>query len=277
MTKTMFRTIVGIALIVAALSCAWMLRCELIASFKTGIDLYADDTDFFNLSGTNPIDTEFPASLGIFAGDMVNQEYKFYYIIPVYSGEELYWIGLEVAEEDRAVMEQITGVTYSFLAEEDVRPGEVSIQKQGILKKLDAQKYQYMLETFREIGFYESEQEMEEHVLPLYISTGDPREAREMFLFFLGLFVAGVMLVIIQFIPKRFTTVVKPQTASRDCYRSKAILLEGIPYPKKMFRQIDIYVKRKETEYAERDLSALTGFSGEEAREIIDNWREYYK
>ena len=54
------------------------------------------------------------------------------------------------------------------------------------------------------------------------------------------------------------------------------VVINGIHYPKSAFVNVDRCVKGRETVFAMRELQMITGISAEEARKVVNNWRQYY-
>ena len=74
-----------------------------IATLKPVVDLYAEDTDITKLSTTQAVEADIYMSLDYFAtetttrtrdGNFVSRDNDYYFIIPAFSGEELYFIGI---------------------------------------------------------------------------------------------------------------------------------------------------------------------------------------
>lgn len=263
-----------------------------IASFKSGTDLYDIDTDYLELSHLDLIDTEFDVSLGCFVeeetttknkyGNVTNRSYKYYYAIPAYSGEDTYWIGLEISSDNMRTMDKIVDETYEYLMGEDEYYGYTYLELQGRLAKLEDEKYDYMVEMFEELEWYESDADIEKYVLPVYITTFDPASSR----IFLIVGVVGIILGIISVVSSIKGNAThgrrnagknnKNNASNADATAGSTVTIGGTSYPKSYFERVNGYVERSEAEYAVQDLRSLTGISEEEAREIINNWKNYY-
>lgn len=256
-----------------------------IASFRSGIDLYDYDTDYLELSHLDLIDTEFDVSLGCFVeeetttknkyGSVTNRSYKYYYAIPVYSGDDTYWVSLEVSSNDMRTMDDIVDETYAYLMGEDEYYGYTYLEKQGRLTKLEDEKYDYMVEMFKELEWYEDDADIEKYVLPVYITTFEPASTRILFIVGVGGILIGILSIVS--VAKGDSSHGKKNTANNTNTASSGnVTINGTTYPKSYFERVNGYVEQNEPEYAIQDLRSLTGISEDMAREIINNWKQYY-
>lgn len=55
------------------------------------------------------------------------------------------------------------------------------------------------------------------------------------------------------------------------------VVINGVHYPKSAFAQVNTYIKGKETVFAMQALRQITGIGPEQAREVVTNWKQYYK
>lgn len=277
----------GIALGIFGIFIMVMGGADGIASFRSGIDLYDIDTDYLELSHLDLIDTEFDVSLGCFVeeetttknkyGSVTNRSYKYYYAIPVYSEEDTYWVGLEVSSSDMRTMDQIVDETYDYLMGEDEYYGYTYLEKQGRLTKLEDEKYDYMVEMFEELEWYEEDADIEKYVLPICITTFDPASSRILFL-------AGIVGIILGILSAVSSIKGNASHGRRNAKNnantsntnSEMVTIGGTSYPKSYFERVNSYIEKNEIENAVQDLWALTGLSSDEAVEVVNNWNKYY-
>lgn len=285
---------IGIVLGIFGIFIMITMGADGIASFKSGTDLYDIDTDYFELSRLDLIDTEFDVSLGCFVeeetttknkyGSVTNRSYKYYYAIPAYSGEDTYWIGLEISSDNMRTMDQIVDETYDYLMGEDAYYGYTYLELQGRLTKLEDEKYDYMVEMFEELEWYEDDDDIEKYVLPVCITTFDPASTRIFFI--VG--VVGILLGILSIVSsiKGNASHGRRNAANNNANNSnnsntantnsEMVTIGGTSYPKSYFERVNNYIEKNELEYAVQDLWSLTGLSSEEAREVVNNWNKYY-
>lgn len=55
------------------------------------------------------------------------------------------------------------------------------------------------------------------------------------------------------------------------------VVINGAHYPKSAFGNVDRFIKGRETVFAIQELRRITGIGPEQAREIVNNWKQYYK
>lgn len=256
---------------------------DAIASFRTPVDLYDDDTDINKLSKINSIETDFDVSLGCFVeeetttkrnGAVTNRKSDYFYAIPAYSGDETYWIAIKVSQGEMRTWEKITDETYDYLNGEDEYFGYTSIAKYGRLKKLDDKKYKYMVELFEELEWFDDDSQISKYVLPLYIDTFKPEAVRNMALFgFIGT-VIGIFSLISYFAPSKKERKLEQGGQAQS---SDSITIAGKDYPKNLFGYVDKYISQQQNEFAQQELCQITGISAEEAKEVLDNWSRIYR
>lgn len=55
------------------------------------------------------------------------------------------------------------------------------------------------------------------------------------------------------------------------------VVIDGVHYPKSAFAGVDRCVQGRETIFAIKELQRVTGISPERAREVVNNWKQYYR
>jgi len=268
-----------------------------IASFRQEIDLYADETDYMDLTAFDLIYADYYISLGCFgeeettttnrSGKVVSKSSTYYYAIPVFSGEDTYWIGLEVAgEKDTNIMDVITDETYAYLADEADDYGFTTLSKYGSLKKMDKEMYGYMVEAFEGLEIYDSE-EIAEYVLPVYIETFIPGNLQKMFIVAVACLVFCIVLLVLWvrgLIRKRKENKryqesrENPQVSGYNGSTTGEALINicGNTYPKRFFYRVNTYVQNNDLENARQELRNVTGITQYQAEDVIAHWKDYY-
>lgn len=189
---------------------------SMIASFTKPVDLYAEETNVKEIGDTQLVEAELYASFGCFVeeetttknkyGNVTNKRSDFYYIVPAFNGEELYYIGVEVPQEKQSLYEKMTDSTYDYFSGYAADFSEDTIKVTGRLAKLEDDKYQYFREWFEEEQW--TDEEIDEYVLPVYIETFVPSSVRKMFFAAIGLMVLGIALLAWGVVKKRRNRVV---------------------------------------------------------------------
>ncbi|MDE6673778.1 MAG: hypothetical protein K2K19_03055 [Acetatifactor sp.] len=55
------------------------------------------------------------------------------------------------------------------------------------------------------------------------------------------------------------------------------VVINGVHYPKSAFVNVDTFVRGREMVFAIQELRKITGIGPEQAREVVNNWKQYYK
>ena len=248
-----------------------------IATLKPVVDLYAEDTDITKLSTTQAVDADIYMSLDYFAtetttrtrdGNFVSRDNDYYFIIPAFSGEELYFIGIRVDDKDFNTYSTISDDTYNYLMGITDNPGTTTVSEEGGLKKLDDEMYQYMVEWFQEAQWFENESDIDKYVLPLYIDPYIIKAART-------LFIIGVVGTLIGILSAVF--LIRGNKKQKEQAQAQTtVTIGGMSYPKSSLSGVDRFVSQKEIVFAMQELRSITGISAEEAKTVIDQWGSYY-
>lgn len=96
---------------------------------------------------------------------------KIYYIVPV--GEESY-IGLECYAKDKASHETLNTATLNWLAGETEYIEGETVPFDGRLVKMDDELYQYMVEWFQDVEYFEEGVDAKQYVLPYMLAPFSP-------------------------------------------------------------------------------------------------------
>lgn len=54
------------------------------------------------------------------------------------------------------------------------------------------------------------------------------------------------------------------------------VVINGVHYPKSAFKRVNVFAQGRETVFAIKELRQITGISAEEAKEVVNNWDQYY-
>ncbi len=270
----------GMVIGMAALIFLFVAGLDGIAAFQSPVDLYDEDTDYNEVSHFAQIDTEFDVSLGCFVeeentttrkGAVTSRRYYYYYAVPVYSGEDTYWIGIRVSESDARTWEKITDNTYDYLMGNTDYFGQTTSRHQGRIKKMGDQEYRYMKEMFQEMGWFADDSQVQKYVLPYYVDPFIPSVCRYMFLFGIGGTLLGGFCAFRYFFGNRNSKEKKKAQAGKT-----TVNIAGLEYPRELFVNVDRYVNQKENVFAIQELRQITGIGLEEAKSAIDQWQKIY-
>lgn len=256
----------------------------LIANGKDGIktirpivDLYAEDTDITELSTMQVVEAEIYMTLDYFAtetttrtrdGSVVSRDNDYYFIIPAFSGDDVYFIGIRVDGSDYSRYSTISDDTYNYLMGYADDFGMTTDFTEGGLSKLDDEMYQYMVEWFQEAQWFEDDADIDKYVLPLYIDPFNVNTVRIMFIIgVVGTILGVVCAVLLLLDSKKNKTKAKEQTV---------VVIAGMSYPKATFNRVNQFLAQKETLFAMQELRNITGIGPDEAKEVLDHWSSYY-
>lgn len=153
-----------------------------IAAYRKPVDLYAPDTDIHDLTKTSNLEAEIYMTFDYFAkmtetstfyGYSSSRDMDYYFIIPAFSEDEIYFIGIRVEAKDLDTFTAISEETYAYITGEEPNLGTTTIYEQGTLKKMRDELYDYFTAWFKDAEWFENENDIEKYVLPLYL---DPDE-----------------------------------------------------------------------------------------------------
>lgn len=170
-----------------------------VAALRGPVDLYAQETDINQLSKLTPVEAEIYMVLDYFLEETTTRtrddqvssiDKDYYYIIPAFSGEETYFIGLKVTAKNKKTYEEIADITYSYLMGESDEIGGTTDLVKGCLRDMDFETYGYFKDWFKDSEWYADEKELEKYVLPLYLEPVNLTNSRVMFI------AAGIGLVV---------------------------------------------------------------------------------
>ena len=208
-----FCTNVGLVLIILGGIFLFVGRYSTIAAFSEPVDIFAEELqDAEEIKAGRAIETDMYLLMEEFAweevssknraGQVTNTSSYYYYILPVFVGEdETYYVAFKTStkNENYSTYKKIANDTMAWLYGEQDTCGNYSIKVTGGLEKLDKKIYNYMVEWFEKTEWFEDDSDIEKYVLPLEFSTMKRESVRTMFFVFGGMFIVGIILVIVGF------------------------------------------------------------------------------
>ncbi len=205
-------------------------------SFKDAEDIYGETFDIIEHQDGGHISTEIYACVGECAsktittttnGTVTGKSTDHYYIVPAFDkDEETYYICVKVDSKDRSVYNRITNETLDYLYGDTDYLGDTTIDFEGTISELDEELYGYMLEYFREAEFYDSETELRNHVLPLYL---EPMNFDVSTTYIIILVVLFVLTVLFWFLTFRQGRTRRASAATNEMYMNNGVNLNGVP------------------------------------------------
>lgn len=206
------------------------------------------------------------------SGQVTSTRVDYYYILPIFVGEEdTYYVAFKVGENDanKSKYNQIVKDTMAYLYMEQDTFGNYSVQINGGLHKLENDGYEYMKDWFRETGFFENESDIDKYVLPLCFESQSNGKMMNVLIGTIVCIVLGILLIVIScFIGKKYQT---RRQYLKSLY-GRTITINNIPYEVANMEELDKLLLKGKTAKAKRLLTKSFRASDMEAENIINNW-----
>lgn len=310
---------------------------ENIKSAFTGTyDIY--DVDASDIKIGDGIKTDIYAVLDTFGtletttknsktGNVTGKTYHYYYIIPVFEGDDTYYMAVKVSSHDKPEFDRIADDTWSYLVDDKDSFTDDEFAATGNIQKLDDKGYEYMVEWFEDMEWFDSSDrdDFEEYLLPICLEIKDLKSAGMMVYAGIGLIVLGILIIVIHFVRKSnkkkkaeaqqaaynsgYAAAQNGATAGRDnnaadmpqtdssapvnnagsasnqayaaniSYSNGAecAFIGGMKVLKADMDRINSLVAAGDAVSAIKELRDITGIGINEAKDIIDNWGNYYR
>lgn len=284
-----------IAIVFSVLLIIWtVISAKLVyLSFQDEEDIYKLGFDIVEHGEGGHIKSDIYASLGTCAyetttrtknGATVSSSTDYYYVIPAFDkNDDLYFICVLVDSKDASAYQAIT---YNDNAK--------AVSFEGTINELDDEIYDYMLESMKEwndeAGFYASDAELKKHVLPLYLQPMNFDSATVYIIIFLVILALTILMWALFFMKRSKLNAAAAAFQAQAQYQgnvafgsdgqvmdaSQLVNIYGTSYPKSSLAHINTYVNNHENVIAIKELREITGLGLAEAKNIIDNWSQYY-
>lgn len=310
---------------------------ENIKSAFTGTyDIY--DVDASDIKIGDGIKTDIYAVLDTFGtletttknsktGNVTGKTYHYYYIIPVFEGDDTYYMAVKVSSDDKPEFDRIADDTWSYLVDDTDSFTDDEFAATGNIQKLDGEGYEYMVEWFEDMEWFDSSDrdDFEEYLLPICLEIKDLKSAGMMVYAGIGLIILGILIIVIHFVRKAnrkkkaeaqqaaynsgYAAAQNGATAGRDnnagdmpqtdssapvnnagsasnqayaantSYSNGAecAFIGGMKVLKADMDRINSLVAAGDAVSAIKELRDITGIGINEAKDIIDNWGNYYR
>lgn len=255
---------------------------DMIISLKTPVDIYEDYPA--EVKRFTAVDTEIYCVLDTFGsmttttkqnGAVTGSTTSYYYIVPVFTEDETYYIAVKVSSKNRARYEKVCKATWAYLAgETNTLGGETVVPIEGGIGKLSKKLYTHMVEWFEKQQYFDSEEELNKYVLPLVLEPMDLGYVRIASLICAGVLLLGILLLLLSIPVARKEKNLRSKMVTP---RSSAIIINGVSYPINNFEIVEKCMAKGDTEGAVRNLQEIAGVGSAQAKEIADNWHDYYK
>ena len=251
---------------------------DAMISFHKPIDIYNED--FSGVKRFMAVESDLDIIIDSFLEETVTHKnngsttrvdrYE-YYPVPVFVGDECYYIALKSSRNSKEITQisRVVKETMAYLNYEQDTYGDEVLNFTGGVHKMKKDIYSEMKSWFKEAGFFETDAEIEKYVLPYQLeSVASFKNVRTMYLIVVGVMLVGIILIIIdhiEFTPKAPTNL-----------QNTVINIYGVNHPISKFTKVNQYVQKGKRDKAVEELQKAVTISDLDAQNLIDHWREYY-
>ena len=275
-------------IVIGAFAMFFLLTGNYVPAFKEPVDLYGEDTDFFAISETDRVNAKFDFTLGEFAeleyrqqGTQNKYTGRTYFIVPVYSNEKTYWIGMAASISDTEIMRQVAEESIAYVMGERSTWGDTYLEMEGTISGMPKELEQYFFEWFREQEFDEAD--VEERAIPVCFDKYYTNSKRQTFCFTLIGLVLGVLSVVVCAVDLKekadWKKIRKAGSKSSMGQYDPAQVVEinGAVFPKEYFATVNSYVQQNDTEQAVKEIKSMFKIGKKTAKAIVGSWSVYYQ
>lgn len=153
-------------------------------------------------------------------GNVTGKTYHYYYIIPVFDGDETKYMAVKVSESDKKAFDRISDDTWAYLLDEADDFTDEEFAAVGNIQKLDGQGYEYFVEWFEDMEWFDTtdRDEIEEYLLPICLEIKDLKTTNLMVYASMGVILIGILVIVIHFVRK--SSKKKKEAAEQAAYNS---------------------------------------------------------
>ncbi len=285
------------------------------AAFSKPYDIFDEDITVEDIKVGDMVSTEVYQIVDYFArlettteknGRITDRDYYYYYMIPVYNeDDEECYIAAKIHEDDTRAWDKVCDDTWAYWNWE-IDELDQSVSLEGVVKKLEADGYELMLEYFTEWEYgkeflgVDDFDDIEDRVLQLVVEPAKASNLKGMVIGCMIGLVAGIVVLVLTFVVGNkkksgpeviqpvdtmsvFTSQAYEQTAnSQSATQTAATVsgyfdINGTTYMKSDFVVVDDYVKNGNAEAAVNALMDRTGYTRDVAENVVNNWGSYYR
>ena len=192
-------------------------------------------------------------------GAVTGKDYTYYYVMPVFTEDDEYYVAIEVDEDDKKQYDKLSDLTYDYLMGEDNDFGNVSIPFEGGFVKMSDECYKY---------YVESKEEMEKYALPMVLKPAKLDRLQKMIIGSAIALAVGIIMIIIGFLPSKKKELPAPTKTTVE--------INGINYPISNFENVNKNVVAGKKVQAVKELGEITGLDLEASKAVIDSWEQYW-
>ena len=263
----------------------FIARYDFISIFKEPVDIFEDGVDEASeIKGGLPIDSDMYLLLECFGVEEVTNKSKTgkvtaknnyaYFILPVFVGDDdTYYVAIKINEKDKeySTYKRISDETISYLSGETDTLGSYSVKIEGVLQKLDKEKFDSMKDWFKKSGFFTSNSEISKYVLPYVFVSKERSTVKTTVIISICCFVLGIALLIAGAMMGRKYAERLKQLRS---LQGRVVTINGIPINVATMDDVDRCVCAGKPDKARKVLEKTYHAEPMQAQQIVDNWSQ---
>lgn len=250
---------------------------DVLVAFSEPVDIVEDYPETEEeIKSIKAVKTELDMVLDVFAeeettttnkyGAVTNRRYDYYYVVPVFTETETYYVGVKVSSTKSQEYDKVCDATWSYLYGETEELKTVEFE--GGFYKMEDEAFKYFKEWFEDNEWLD-EKDIKKYVLPLMLEPIKLSTTRKLTFVFVGVLALCIFLLVLSFRKgKEKTQSVTPQKA--------VITINDINYPTSNFEKVNKLVEKGKKDKAVKELMEVTGISETAANAVILDWYAYW-
>ena len=250
---------------------------DVLVAFSEPVDIVEDYPETEEeIKSIKAVKTELDMVLDVFAeeettttnkyGAVTNRRYDYYYVVPVFTETETYYVGVKVSSTKSLEYDKVCDATWSYLYGETEELKTVEFE--GGFYKMEDEAFKYFKEWFEDNEWLD-EKDIKKYVLPLMLEPIKLSTTRKLTFVFVGVLALCIFLLVLSFRKgKEKTQSVTPQKA--------VITINDINYPTSNFEKVNKLVEKGKKDKAVKELMEVTGISETAANAVILDWYAYW-
>lgn len=250
---------------------------DVLVAFSEPVDIVEDYPETEEeIKSIKAVKTELDMVLGVFAeeettttnkyGAVTNRRYDYYYVVPVFTETETYYVGVKVSSTKSVEYDKVCEATWAYLYGETEELKTVEFE--GGFYKMEDEAFKYFKEWFEDNEWLD-EKDIKKYVLPLMLEPIKLSTTRKLTFVFVGVLALCIFLLVLSFRKgKEKTQSVTPQKA--------VITINDINYPTSNFEKVNKLIEKGKKDKAVKELMEVTGISETAANAVILDWYAYW-
>lgn len=264
----------GILLVVIM---GFVMYKDVLIAFSEPVDIVEDYPESEEeIKSIKAVKTDLDMILDVFAeeetttknkyGAVTNKRYDYYYVVPVFTETETYYVGAKVSSTKSMEYDKVCDATWSYLYGETDELKTVEFE--GGFKKMEDEAFKYFKEWFEDNEWLE-EKDIKKYVLPLILEPIKLSTTRKVAFVCVGVLAVCILLLILSFR--------KGKEDSQSVIPQKAVItINGINYPTSNFEKVNKLIEKGKKDKAVKELMEVTGISETDANAVILDWYAYW-